>query len=58
MFGLFKKDPLKELEKKHASLLKEAMNIQRSGDIKAFARKMGEAEEVAVEIEKQKAMQA
>lgn len=55
MFGLFKKDPLKDLEKKHAKLLKEAMTIQRSGDIKAYARKMGEAEEVANEIATQKA---
>jgi len=55
MFNLFKKDPVAKLEKKHAALLKEAMNIQRSGDIKAYARKMGEAEEVAIEIEKLRA---
>ena len=54
MLRFFKKDPIAKLEKKHAALLKEAMNIQRSGDIKAYARKMGEAEEVGKEIDKLK----
>jgi hypothetical protein len=52
MFGLFKKDPIKALEKKYQKLMEEAMQIQRSGDIKGYAAKMAEAEEVQQEIEK------
>lgn len=50
MFGLFKKDPIKKLEKEHAKLLEEAMSIQRSGDIKGYAAKMAEAEELEKKI--------
>ena len=51
MFGLFKKDPVKALQKKYEKLLEEAMQIQRSGDIKGYAAKMAEAEEVQKEID-------
>jgi len=51
MFGLFKKDPAKKLEKKYEKLMQEAMELQRGGDIKGYAKKMGEAEEVQKEIE-------
>jgi hypothetical protein len=54
MFGLFKKDPVKKLEKEYLKLMEEAMQIQRSGDIKAFAAKSAEAEEVAKKIEELK----
>ena len=54
MFGLFKKDPAKKLEKKYLELMEEAMMIQRSGDIKAYSAKVAEAEEVMVELEKLK----
>jgi hypothetical protein len=54
MFGLFKKDPIKKLEKQYLRLMEEARNIQRGGDIKAFAAKSAEAEEVAKEIERLK----
>lgn len=52
MFGLFKKDPTKALEKKHAALLEEAMRIQRSGDLKAYALKIEEAKKVEDEIDR------
>ena len=55
MFGLFKKDPIKKLEKQHAKLLEEAMQLQRGGDIKAYAKKMGEAEELEKKIEEMRA---
>lgn len=51
MFGLFKKDPVKKLEKQHKKLLEEAMQLQRGGDIKGYAKKMSEAEAIAQEIE-------
>ena len=50
MFGLFKKDPVKKLEQQHARIMEEAMQIQRSGDLKAYARKIEEAEQIAVKI--------
>ena len=51
MFGLFKKDPVKQLQKKYEKLLEEAMQLQRGGDIKGYAAKMAEAEGVQKEIE-------
>ncbi|MCO6487658.1 MAG: Lacal_2735 family protein [Phaeodactylibacter sp.] len=51
MFGLFKKDPVKKLEKEYLRLMEEAMRIQRSGDIKAYAAKVAEAEEVQQKID-------
>ncbi len=50
MFGLFKKDPTKKLEKEHQKLLKEAMELQRSGDIKGYAAKIAEAETLEKKI--------
>ncbi|MCB0661373.1 MAG: Lacal_2735 family protein [Saprospiraceae bacterium] len=52
MFGLFKKDPAKNLRKQYDLLLEEARDIQRSGDLKAYARKLEEAESIWAEIEK------
>ena len=57
MFGLFKKDPIKKLEKKYLKLMEEAMQIQRGGDIKAYAEKSAEAERVAEESEELKSKQ-
>lgn len=54
MFKFFKKDPLKKLEKQYLLLLEEAMQIQRKGDIKGFAAKMAEAEEMQQQIEGEK----
>ncbi len=52
MFGLFgKKDPRKKLEKQYAQLLEEAMTLQRGGDIKGYAAKTAEAEEVMKQME-------
>jgi hypothetical protein len=50
MFGLFRKDPLKKLEKEYSALLEEAMARQRSGDIKGYAAKSAEAEAVMDKI--------
>jgi hypothetical protein len=54
MFGLFKSDPTKKLKKQYNLLLEEARDIQRSGDLKAYARKLEEAENIWAEIEKLK----
>lgn len=51
MFGFLKSDPIKELEKKRAKLLEEAMHIQRSGDLKTYAVKMEAIDKLEKEIE-------
>ncbi|CAH1001904.1 hypothetical protein LEM8419_02818 [Neolewinella maritima] len=50
MFGLFKKDPVKQLEKDYSRLLEESMALQRKGDIKGYAAKSAEAEAVMDKI--------
>lgn len=54
MFSFFKSDPLKKLRKKKNKLLEEAMQIQRTGDLKLYANKMEEAEALEGEIERLK----
>lgn len=52
MFGLFKKKSEEQkLEEQYRKLLEEARDIQRGGDMKAFAIKSAEAEEVAKRLE-------
>ncbi|MGI9545505.1 MAG: DUF6435 family protein [Cyclobacteriaceae bacterium] len=51
MLGLFKKDPQKKLRKKYEKRMLEARDIQRSGDLKLYAKKMEEAEQLAQEIQ-------
>lgn len=51
MFAFLKKDPIKALETKRAKLLEEAMNIQRSGDLKLYAVKMEAIDKLETEIE-------
>ncbi|MBI1228326.1 MAG: Lacal_2735 family protein [Bacteroidetes bacterium] len=51
MFGLFKKDPAKQLREQYAKLLEEARDLQRKGDIKGYAEKSAQAEEVLQKLE-------
>ena len=51
MFGLFKKDPIKKLEKEYKEIMERAMHVQRSGDLKAYAVVIGESEEILKKIE-------
>ena len=51
MFGLFKKDPKKELQKKYERLLEESYKLSTT-DRKASDVKKAEAEAVADEIAK------
>ncbi len=51
MFGLFKKDPKKELQKKYERLLKESYDLSTK-DRKASDLKRVEAEQVADELAK------
>lgn len=51
MFGFLKSDPRSKLEKRYKKLMAEAVQVQRSGDLRAYAKKMKEAEDVEAEIE-------
>lgn len=51
MFGLFKKDPTRKLEKEYYATLEKARDIQRSGDIKAYSALMARSEEIWAKIE-------
>lgn len=44
MFGLFKQDPKKQLEKEYRALLEQAMQAQRSGDIRGYSELTEKAE--------------
>ena len=37
MFGLFKSDPKKKLDEQYRTLLEQAMQAQRSGDIRKYS---------------------
>ncbi|MEM1270353.1 MAG: DUF6435 family protein [Bacteroidota bacterium] len=51
MFGLFKSNPTKKLEKAYKAKLEEALKAQRGGDIKRFAVLSAEAEELLKQLE-------
>ena len=50
MFSLFKKDPIKKLNKRYEEKLEQAMHAQRNGDIKSYAMITAEAEKINDEI--------
>jgi Family of unknown function (DUF6435) len=51
MFSFLKSNPLKKLEAKRANMLAEAMQIQRSGDLKKYAFHMEAIDNLEKEIE-------
>lgn len=51
MFSLFKKDPLKELNKQYLQKLEDAMHAQRKGDIRSYSLLTSEAEDILTKIE-------
>lgn len=52
MFGLFKSNPIKKLEKQYAEQMQKAMEVQRSGDLKLYAKLIAESEDTAAKIQK------
>ena len=50
MFSLFKKDPIKKLNKTYEAKLEQAMHAQRNGDIKSYSMLTEEAEKINQEI--------
>ena len=55
MFGLFKKDPLKKLQKEYEAKLEEAMRMQRNGKIREYSFLSSEAEDIRLKIQATKA---
>ncbi|MFK7822193.1 MAG: DUF6435 family protein [Planctomycetaceae bacterium] len=55
MLGWLKKDPVKELEKKYAKKLEEAVELQRKGDIVGFSDATAESEKILQQIDELKA---
>jgi hypothetical protein len=55
MFGLFKKKPVKKLEKEYSALMEKARDVQRSGDLKTYAKMIAESEEILKKIEELRA---
>ena len=51
MFGFFKQDPKKNLDKEYKSLLEQAMQAQRNGDIRGYSELMERAESVKAELD-------
>lgn len=52
MFGLFKRDPKKDLEKRIAAKLKEARDVQRTEGVRASGKILQEVEELRAELER------
>lgn len=51
MFTFFKSNPIKKLESQRAKMLQEAMQIQRSGDLKKYAFHMEAIDKLEKQIE-------
>ncbi len=51
MFGLFRSDPTKKLQKEYAKKLEEARDAQRNGKIPLYANLIAESEEIAAKID-------
>lgn len=58
MFGIFKRDPVKALEKEYLLKLQQARDLQRKGDIVSYSRLATEAEALLKKIEKAEAQRA
>lgn len=50
MFSIFKRDPIKKLNKLYENKLEEAMQAQRKGDIKLYSFITYEAEQIKERI--------
>ncbi|MEM8933868.1 MAG: DUF6435 family protein [Acidobacteriota bacterium] len=51
MFGFLRPDPKKRLEKQYMKLMEEARDLQRRGDMPAFAEKSAEAEAIGRQMD-------
>ena len=56
MFGIFKANPAKKLQKEYELLMKKAVDAQRNGNIELYAKLSTQADKIAKkldELEKQ-----
>lgn len=51
MFGWLKPDPVKALRRQYEAKMKQAMELQRSGDIQTFAEVHTEAQAILAKLE-------
>ena len=51
MFGLFRKNPLKQWQREHEALLTQAFQAQRNGNIRLYSTLTAEAEVFREKIE-------
>ena len=51
MFGLFKKDPIKQLTEDYKNTLDEAMQAERNGDIRTYSALSEKAESIGQKLE-------
>lgn len=52
MFGIFNSNPTKKMRKQYNILLEKAMQAQRNGDMKSYAKLTEESETLWREIQK------
>lgn len=51
MFKIFQKNPKKKLEKEYERIMEKARDVQRSGDLKAYAKLIEESESILNKID-------
>ena len=51
MFGLFKKDETKKLEKEYAAIMEKAVHAQRNGKLELYGELVKKSEEILETIE-------
>lgn len=51
MFGIFKSDPRKKLQKSYEKKLTEALHYQRNGDLRTYSTLMEEAEAMYAKLQ-------
>lgn len=52
MLGIFKKNPLKKLQKDYEKTMQEALSAQRNGNIDLYAKLSSKADKIRIEIER------
>jgi hypothetical protein len=52
MFGLFKSNPAKKLQRQYDKVLEQSMHAQRKGDMRLFAELTSQAEQLWRQIDK------
>jgi hypothetical protein len=51
MFGLFKSNPTKKLQRQYETIVEKSINAQRKGDMRLFAELTSQSEQLLKQIE-------